>query len=225
MNRQDVIDGNIVDRYLLGQLDEHERDAFEVFYLSCPETVAELEVTEKLIAGFGASALGRRRTRSAAPRTAAATPDETESKRWNWPAIAASLVAVLAIGFGVQAERTIDAQRALLSAADINLPIVSLGTTRGDNGARLVMLPNTSTRVAFALDLGLAESAEYAVELLDRDGAVLWSARGLKPDDYESLTFSLPPGLLQAGEYELKAFPGDSPGTDLRFPILVSIDT
>ncbi len=219
MNRQHVIDNHIVDRYLLGKLSDDEKTEFEVFYLSCPDTQDELVVTEKILAGFEASAFaGRQRKREDSEVVSTVSP--TRSTGWQLATAAASMVAAIAIGFNVTNSSSVD-----FGSQDLNVPIVSLGATRGDAAARLISLPARAVRVAVALDLGLATEAQYRVELRDGNDGVVWSADGLVPDEYASLTFTLPPGLLQAGDFAFVARGIERDTVALRVPVLVRLES
>ncbi len=49
ITRDMVVANNLVDRYLLGQMDEAEAMAFEDFYAGDPDTLDELETSAQLI--------------------------------------------------------------------------------------------------------------------------------------------------------------------------------
>ena len=52
MDRQEVIEKNLVERYLRGELDEKTRQAFEIHYLEHPETLEELRLVEAMREGM-----------------------------------------------------------------------------------------------------------------------------------------------------------------------------
>lgn len=54
MNRQEVIENNLVERYLRGELDEPTRQEFELHYLENPETLEELRLVEAMREGMKA---------------------------------------------------------------------------------------------------------------------------------------------------------------------------
>lgn len=221
MNRQYVIDNNLVDRYLFDQLIGDEKTEFETYYLSCAETQDELVVTEKMIQGFDASSLsGRGRQRYAPLASVPVEPKRAPERPWQLASVAASLAAFIAIGFNVIGNKA----PVFDQTVDINVPILSLGATRGVGPARLIDLPKFDVRVAVALDLGLASFPTYRVELIDQKQNVVWSADELVPDQHASLTFALPPGLLTAGGFEFVARASSDSTVALRVPVLVRID-
>lgn len=52
MNRQYIADNQIIEKYLMGKLSQHERDEFEQFYLSDQQTLDDLELARRLYNGF-----------------------------------------------------------------------------------------------------------------------------------------------------------------------------
>ncbi len=221
MNRQDVINNNLVDRYLLGQMDEQECDTFEAYYLDCPETLDELETTQKLVSGFAGNALAAL-TRKQEKAAAVATPSTGKTSRtWPFAAVAAGLVAALCLGVAVQSQNALQELRSTVASADLNTPIVSLGVTRGVQAAQWVELPTKPTRMVFALDIGVDLAAKFALSLVNADGLTIWQAEPLVADDFGALTFTLPPGMLAPGTFEFVARPVAEGGSDIRIPILV----
>lgn len=220
MNRQTVINENWVDRYLLGQLSATEEDAFEIYYMSCPDTLAELETTEQLVSGFAQSKLG--------PVSAGHSSEKYEESAKPKPAnnitaLAASMLAAIALAFGAFSQNELHNQRALLSESAVNIPIISLGATRGDSPARIIEIPARPVRIAFSVDIGIPESTNYTLRLESANGKTVWQADKLIPDAFDALTFSLPAGLLVAGEYKFVAIPGSETGNTVRIPLLVQL--
>ncbi|MEO1037035.1 MAG: hypothetical protein AAFX44_15880 [Pseudomonadota bacterium] len=220
MDREQVIQENWVDRYLLGQLSETETDRFEQYYLECPETQDDIENTQRLIDGFAGSALAalaRKHQLRVDEPAPAATP-----RTFNWPAMAAAAIAVLCLGFALTVQRSMPENPPLAGIADVNVPIFTLGITRSVTSAQLIELPTVPRRLMFSLDIGGAIDEQFNVTLHDADGAVVWqAAEPLVADRYGSVTFSLPPGLLAAGNFEFVAKPLTGGDVSLRIPVLV----
>ncbi len=220
MDRQYIIEQNIVDQYLMGQLSPSDVDRFEAYYLSCKETLEELETTEKLIKGFAKNTLAEAsRGRAKSQALMAAAPVARPSR--NWAAMAASLLAAAAIAFGAYTQSQLSDVRQMVASADINFPIISLGATRSVYSARTIEIPAKPVRIAFALDIGFPQSDNYEVVLKDAEGLVVWSATALHPDTLDSLTFSLPAGTLSAGKYEFIAAPVDNKEDPVRIGLVV----
>lgn len=227
MDRQQVINESLVDRYLLGQLDEAEAMAFEDYYAGSPETLAELEDGALLIQGLREISGGGRHDSLPARFGATGRPRGAATRLWRLvgsPAygLAASLVAVIALavalGFAGRELGGVD-DPALL--ADLNTPIVTLSPMRGGS-AGLEVAVGDSRYVAMALDLGTPEASTYRVTLLNAAGDLLWQGDGLQPDVLDSLTFMLPASLLDSGAYRLVVRPAQDPGQTLTYPFVAA---
>ncbi|MEM8981630.1 MAG: hypothetical protein AAGC71_01295 [Pseudomonadota bacterium] len=220
MNRHDVVHDNWVERYLLGQLSDDEQSEFEQFFFTCAETQEDIETTQKLIDGFGGNAIAALAKKhkvevDTGPNTTAASV-----QRWNLPALAASVVAAVSLSvafIGWQSK----GPSTPTQVASINVPIVSLGITRSVAAAQLVELPATPVQMVFSLDLGGELNEHFALQLKNSDGDIVWQATPLIADQYGSVTFSLPPGLLAVGNFEFVAEPVNSSGR-LRIPVLIA---
>lgn len=221
MTRQYVVDHNVVDRYLLGQLGQDEQDAFETYYLSCPDTLDELSVTEKLMDSFAASALGaraRRRPATDSSEKLESVKPRDRTRPWKFATLAASVLAAVTLALpGLQSGSTPD----FGGSEDLNIPIITLAATRSTGDARIIELPRAPVRVAIALDLGLANHSTYEVQLINNEKQTIWSAVNLTPDDFAALTFSLPPGILEPGGYEFVAKATGSEAIELALSVLV----
>ncbi len=219
ITREMVIADNLVDRYLLGKMDESEAMAFEDFYASDPETLADLETSAMLIDSM------QRSGRSGEIEVSASAgnnvvPLHSRIKRFvARPAygiaasFAAAACAVLLVASNMMG--TEGANDAELMAS--NFSLVMLSATRGaDIG------PEIATRearmVVFSLDLGFAEAPSYAATLLTADGDFVHEFTGLTPDDAESLTVSVPEAKLPAGGYRFTVRSEGDRGDTMQFP-------
>ncbi len=113
MNHQDIEDSDLVEAYVTDRLGEPARAEFEEHLVDCPECLDRVEAAQGL--GAGLRALGSRGDPARAPR-----------RRWygggaGW-VLAASLTAVLALGWGVgerrRLERALESERAARAAAE-----------------------------------------------------------------------------------------------------------
>ncbi|MEM1261159.1 MAG: hypothetical protein AAGH76_02055 [Pseudomonadota bacterium] len=219
MNRHDVVHDNWVERYLLGQLSDDEQSEFEQFFFTCPETQEDIETTQKLIDGFGGNALAALAKKHKVEVVAGTRASSGPKQGFNWPALAASVVAAVSLSVAFVNFKSNNAV-APQQVASLNVPIISLGITRSVAAAQLVELPTTPVQMVFSLDLGGEIDEHFALQLLDSAGDIVWQATPLIADQYGSVTFSLPPGLLQVGNFEFVAEPVDGNGR-LRIPVLI----
>ena len=219
ITRDMVIADNLVDRYLLGKMNESEAMAFEDFYASDPETLADLETSAMLIDSMQRS--GRSGDIDAASGAGGnVIPFATRIKRFvAKPAyglaasFAAAACAVLLVASNMPGTSGSD-DTSLMAA---NFSLITLSATRGaDTG------PEIATRdarlVVFALDLGIAEAPSYAATLLTADGDFVHEFTGLRPDELESLTISVPEAKLPAGGYRFTVRSEGDRGDTMQFP-------
>src|SRR5215472_7962863 len=108
MEHAEAVKLNAVERYLLGELDGAQRDAFEDHYFGCMECAAEVKACATFIDN------AREAMRIVAQPSPAAPPMKPERHGWfGWlrPAYAVAAVAVLAAVVGYQNMVTIPQMR------------------------------------------------------------------------------------------------------------------
>ncbi|MFK8052312.1 MAG: anti-sigma factor [Woeseiaceae bacterium] len=222
LNRKTVLDGNYIDRYLLGHLNESESMAFEDFYASCPETMQELEESALLIDGLKASSEPPANIVSLTNRRAKADPDNSVSRvvASPWYGMAASLVAGIALLFaGGQYLSKQDVQTIPVITA--NLPVVTLGPSRGGEQG-IAITKNQAGQIVLALDLGGETVAKsYGAVVQTQSGDFIGKADGLLPDEIDMLTMRITADALEQGDYRVVIRPENSAGSMLLFPFSI----
>ncbi len=127
--------------------------------------------------------------------------------RW-WQALAASLL-IATVGLSVwvaSLRRTVDE----LSRPQVNAPVLDLypeGRARRGVATSTPEVPPDAR--LFTLILSPAQRGaweDYEAEISDADGAVVWTARGLRPNAFGSFSLTLPRKALGAGEHRLRLF-------------------
>lgn len=218
ITRDIVVTNNLVDRYLLGQMDEREAMAFEDFYAGDPETLAELETSAQLIDSMRAA--GRRgELEASTPAAANVVPLFSRVRRFvATPAygMAASVVALVAVG-----AIALNNLQGLTTAGDGmtamgNVPVVMLGATRGAEDALLVEAPRVG-QTLFSLDIGYANADSYSAALQSADGDLLLELGGLTAED-GMLNLLVPDTKLPSGDYMFTVRPEGAGSDALRFP-------
>ena len=114
MDHRSIEESDLVEAYATGRLGATERAEFEAHLVDCPDCLDRVEAAQGLAAGL--------RTLGQAPVTA---PPQQKQGRWSvatgW-ALAASVAALLALGWGVtdrrRLEQAIETERAARSAAE-----------------------------------------------------------------------------------------------------------
>ncbi|MFW2403681.1 MAG: hypothetical protein ACN4GT_02865 [Gammaproteobacteria bacterium] len=191
MDRNYVIENEIVDRYLRGELSDDESAAFEEFYLSDRATLAELELAEKLEAGLrGAAEQGRLDVPPPQGRFARALT----SPQW---AAAASVLLVCSLGFNVFMQRQTG------GAPDVASPqLIPLIATRGAAPATIV--PHAPDRwVVLLADPGFDPYDDYRAAVLDPAGERVWEVAALQPGYEDLLAVGIAGSALVPGRYDL----------------------
>ena len=220
MDRQSVIENNIVDRYLMGQLSETEAMTFEDFYAGSPETLLDLEQSATLIDSLVSSSrhddIANVTTFMAKPKPQSRLAQFFSTPRYS---VAASFLAIIALAFAGSAQmRLQNADHESLRA--INIPVVTLSATRGgDSGIEIATAH--AKQFVLALDLGLAEASNYTAALQYTNGELIWRAEGLVPDELQSLTMAVPSSLMPKGDYRIIVRPSDGQGQALLFPFTI----
>lgn len=223
LSRQDVIDLNLVDRYLLGQLSEPEAMAFEDFYAGSPETMAELEDSTLLIESMRqANEMYSDRmkpTASLADRYAKPAARGPRLLTSPWYSLAASVLAIAAVAL-LATEATRD-NAGVTMANNINVPIIALGASRGNDSKGIEIDSEGVAQVALSLDVGLTPFDSYEATLLTADGREVWRARGLNPNAMQSVTMTLSVDTIPPGDYEIVVTPISAIGDSLRYQFSV----
>lgn len=127
---------------------------------------------------------------------------------WTSALAAALLVAVIGLSTWVAAlRRTVDE----LSRPEVNAPVldlVPLGIGQRDEAAAPDAEVPASARM-FTLILSPARRGDFRdheVEIAPAGGAVVWQARGLRPNDYGSFSLTVPRRALGTGEQRIRLF-------------------
>lgn len=225
-----VVEENLVDRYLLGKMDETEAMAFEDFYAGSTETLEELETSALLIdglqsAGGGASSATDARVTQLNDKRPPARGRVMRMLASPAYGVAASFVALAAVLVAVSGNlRAPDAGSAPGNA--INIPVITMSPTRGaavdgaQNGIQIIK--GEAEMIVFALDVGMAGNQSYTAALHTRDGDLLWRADGLQPDLLDSLTMSISKGTLPEGDYRIIVRTDNNNGDTLTYPFSIT---
>ncbi len=198
LTRRVVVEHNLVDRYLMDQLTEEQAMAFEDFYAGCPETMAELDISERLIRNLKRTdsddvvvSLDAQRSKNEKNRVARFLSSPAYSA-------AASMVAVAALALLGMNQSIPEA----MPLGTGNVPVEYLDPTRGsDTGLEIAMRGSDS--VLLKLDLGLASDEPYQARVIDTDGRSILTIEDLQVDEVNELTVLLRAEATQPGAYRI----------------------
>ena len=109
-----------------------------------------------------------------------------------------------------------------------NVPILFLNTERGGASAGgptvRLRLPSSPGWIVLALEIDPPHQPSYQVVLRDAGGREVWRGGGLRIDERDSLSLTLPSSLLAPGDYTLAVeglAPGHQPAAAGRFAFRV----
>ena len=192
MDRNYVSENQIVDRYLRDDLTDEERVAFEEFYLADQETLAELELAEKL-------QLGLRDCASQGLLEAEESPGwfrrALTSPQW---AAAASVLLVISVGYSGFLQTQLQSDTPVAGTQ-----LIPLITTRGSEAAQ-VAPADPGTWVVLLVDPGFEPYDAYRATIVDSgSGEVVWDVAGLQPGYEDLLAVGVAGSVLQPGQYAL----------------------
>lgn len=220
MDRKYVIDNQLVQRYIRGKLDSAEQEAFEAYYLDCPETLVELEIEKTLSEGLAQQ-----------PLHSISVENE---KKWWWerllspptPFVAAAMaVVVLMQGiflFIVHRDNEIlVAEMAELMAPRVNEPAISLSIRRSvDNLSHIILTPEQRS-LRLELEVRWPPAKLYQISIYPSGGeTALIQLNDIVPGQRDWLEIGLSADKFDAGEYVVKIVGDNQEETIYNFSIL-----
>jgi anti-sigma factor RsiW len=192
MSHENAVETLAIERYLLGEMAEEERDAFEEHFFSCPECADDARAARAMRDGVAAGVVGRVAQR--APGTVVQMP--APRRRLASVVIPWAVAASLALVAGYQ---TLVVQPELeRTAGPMALsPVTLRPASRGEEPVVLV----SGAVVTLAVDLGGAIDGEITYEIRRVSGATIVSDRAPAPKDGAPLLLLVPAALLQPGQH------------------------
>jgi anti-sigma factor RsiW len=203
MTHQHAIETMASERYLLGEMDEQERDRFEAHYFDCADCAEDIrtagrirrEVRKTAKAAVAAPAL----VSSHAPLAKTARVIRPVRSAWLRPAFVApwAAAASLALVLGYQSLVTLPELRRA-SPTSAMAPTLLRGATRGPGAAETVVrVPSDRGVVSLALEvIAGPETRQLSLELRGADGSALVSGRTPVPSPGASPILLVPADRL-----------------------------
>jgi hypothetical protein len=203
MDRKNTQHSELVERYLQGRLTPEEEQAFEEAYLADPRLLEEVQLAERLRAGFKDAAgadLAPQSPRRAAWLGFAGSP------RYG---IAASFVAAVALvtAGGLFVENQALEETGGSDAAH-HTRVVPLIAVRGGRSTNVVAAPAPDEWTVLLLDTGFADYDVFSAALLraGTDDEVLRLDDMIASDG--TVAFGMPGSALAPGDYEVRLLGG-----------------
>lgn len=216
MDHKRIEEEDIIERYLMGELSDQDRNLFENHYFTCDSCFKKVKETEKVILGI----------RDAAQRGVLKEPAIKRKKFFNifdWlhfknlsPAIAfASLLLVLIMIYpawrGIFVVANLKEEVRRLREPQVISAGFDLGVMRsGERGTTKEILIR-SDMLSFTLNFTVLEksipSPIYNAEIFDSQKNQVWKGEGLKGQgEYEIFSIICQSAFFEDGDYSLKVY-------------------
>ena len=199
MNHKDAVEQMATERYLLGEMNVAERDAFEEHFFDCAECALDVRAGSAFIQEAKAQLPGL----EASPQLAS-RPEPRRRNWWAWlsPAMAAPVFAVLLAVIGYQNLATIPALRSAAREPRV-LPWTTIhADTRGAAHTTLA----ADAKAGAVLLIGLPQSdlySSFALVLEDPAGKPFWKETLGAPQNGAPVSLLIPGSGLRQGAYTL----------------------
>jgi hypothetical protein len=201
MDHQEAVRRGVIEKYLLNEISQPERDEIEMHFFDCQECAEEMRTTAAFLAG---AKLELRRSHLPQPVRAAA------KKPWfdifRRPAVAAPAFALLLLTVAYQS--VVILPRFAGTRAEPNNPEVLtslslIGGNRGDGAAPVAAMPKGQP-LMLSVSIPTAERfSSYTCVLLAPSGAVVWRMPVSAAQAKDTVAISVPSGSLSPGNYRL----------------------
>jgi hypothetical protein len=196
MDHKYIRDNQLIDRYLRNELSEGDKEEFEIHFLSDSETLAELEMAERLQQGL---------------QGLDASDELREARSHGWLkgaflspqyAAAASILLVFSIGFSGLMYREL--QQAPTFTGTQLVPIMA---TRGTAAGSVIHVGDSADWIVLLVDPGFETYQRFRATVSRQTGAgaeQIWQSENLQPGYEEMLAIGMPGQILEPGAYEIR---------------------
>jgi hypothetical protein len=215
MTHAKAVDTHAAERYLLDEMPEIERYAFEEHFFDCADCAQDVRTGGLMQEGIRAGLLGRAEGgRQKAEGNRQTADGWTRVLPW-------AVAATLAMAVGYQQLWVVPGLQQQLPTSQALSPVTLRSATRGAEPT--VARPSTGV-VAFAIDVaGVPAGSRLSYDLRAADGGSVASGAAVAPTPGTPLLLLVPVSAVQAaGSYVLSVGAGDVAGpasVDYRFTI------
>jgi hypothetical protein len=223
MTHAQAVDTHAAERYLLDEMRELERYAFEEHYFDCAECAEDVRTGALMREGVAAGLMPAAATGSAAtPESAAPAPPGAPRSSGGWrTGLPWAVAALLALTVGYQSLWVVPGLREQGIAPQALAPVTLRAATRG--AETTVARPATGV-ITFALDVnGVPTDTRLAYDLRTADGSSVASGTAVAPSPGTPLLLLVPGSAVRAaGSYVLTVRASDGAAAapvDYRFTL------
>jgi hypothetical protein len=222
MTHEQAVEKQAAERYLLDEMPELERFAFEEHLFACPICAEDVRSGAVMQEGVKAGLLPEVKAEDTGQKTEGTTqkaekpqeprePRELREPRWR-VAVPWAAAAMLALATGYQALWVVPGLRHQLIGPAVLSPVTLRGASRGTEPT--LTRPAAGVMV-FAVDLaGVAVGASLTYDLRAADGVSVASGTAAAPPPGTPLLLLIPASVLDsAGRYTLSVGTSGAPGS------------
>lgn len=205
-----IVEDELIDQYVRGQLSDTDRTSFETYFMRSPERREKLRFAKALnkyvaLAADEQQAPASESTAAshlAGPRRFSFWP--FQSPVWNYALTAALVVLVVGISWlAVRSWRTPAPSLGTVYA----VTLAPGGPSRSDGDIQTISIPADTDTVRLQLMLPADQSTAYSVRILAGDGQMVWQDESLKPAEASGkkvLEVNVPANLLKRDTYRIR---------------------
>jgi hypothetical protein len=198
MDHLQAVNTMAMERYLLEEMPQPERDSFEEHYFSCAECAEDARTAAAMVDG-AARGLARTEAGTSTSRQRSVLPFRPAGQRWRSSvALPWAAAALLAIGIGYQ---SVEGPLVSRRASD-SFPLTPSTLRPASRGQEAVVSPGPGGIVTLAVDLGGAEFDKgIRYELARADGKTIASGEAPTPVSGAALLLMFSGSTLKGSEH------------------------
>lgn len=210
-----IVENELIDEYLRGELSPSDRESFEAHFMSAPERNEKMRFARALRKAANAESAAQAQEDSITDQGLEAVLDVAEpppkSRPFTFlpfqtPIVSYALAALLLLGV-VGVSWLVWKSLRTREPGNVLAVVLTPGLTRDEGGeTKRIVVPADTGTVRLQLLLTNNQYQVYEATLLDSDGRTLTKKAGLKPQPVNppALYFDVPAGLLPRGDYRVK---------------------
>lgn len=209
-----IVEDELIDEYLRGELAPSDRERFESHFMSAPERHEKVRFARALKKYVSAEAANQPQEFSTAAQSAEDVSENTEARRqrrpffsflpWQDPIVSYSLAAaVILVLVGVS--WTVWKNSPTRDPGKVLAVTLTAGLSRSEGETKSLVIPADTGTVRLELLLTDHQYQGYEATLLDSEGRTL-TTKNLKPEPVNppAVFFDVPANLLTRGDYRIK---------------------
>ncbi|HEU0122039.1 MAG TPA: zf-HC2 domain-containing protein [Bryobacteraceae bacterium] len=204
MDHQEANHGKVLERYLLGELDDKERGAFEEHYFSCPICAEDVVSAAKFLDNARRPLVQTIRETATAKPVQPIEASRPHPLRW-WERLLAPLPKPALAGACLALAATLAWQMAPGGAQPEVTGSYFVTATRAIGGApRRIQAAPGQKRLALLFNHTDTSVTQFMFSLENADGQVVQQFPGRAPQDTNDIQVMVPVAGLHAGSYTLR---------------------